>query len=204
MSDTVTLTADARDRVGKGASRALRRTGRVPAVIYGAGQPATAIHLEEKRLVKALETGHFMTTVFEIVHPGGTERVVPKDVQFNVVTDRPEHLDFLRIAADSRIRVMVPVRVTDEELSPGIRRGGVVNMVRHEIELDVRADAIPEDIAISLKGLDVGDSVHISAVALPEGAMPTITDRDFTIATIAAPSGLKSEEAAAAEDEAKA
>jgi len=206
MSDTVTLTADARDRVGKGASRALRRTGRVPAVIYGAGQPATAIHLEEKRLMKALETGHFMTTIFEIAHPGGSERAIPKDVQFNVVTDRPEHVDFLRVSADSRVRVMVPVRVVDEDASPGIRRGGVVNMVRHEVELDVRSDAIPEDIVISLKGLDVGDSVHISAVTLPEGATPTITDRDFTIATIAAPSGLKSEEAAAAatEGEAKA
>jgi large subunit ribosomal protein L25 len=205
MSETVTLTAAARDRVGKGASRALRRTGRVPAVIYGAGQHPAAIHIEEKALVKALETGHFMTTVFAIEHPGGTERAIPKDVQFNVVTDRPEHVDFLRVAADSRLRVMVPVRIADEDASPGIKRGGVVNMVRHEVELWVAADAIPEEIVVSLKGLDVGDSVHISAVTLPAGAAPTITDRDFTIATIAAPSGLRSEEAAAAaEGEAKA
>ncbi|MFN3287236.1 MAG: 50S ribosomal protein L25/general stress protein Ctc [Sphingomonadaceae bacterium] len=199
MSETVTLTAAARDRVGKGASRALRRTGRVPAVIYGAGQPPAAIHIEEKALVKALETGHFMTTVFAIEHPGGTERAIPKDVQFNVVTDRPEHVDFLRVAADSRLRVMVPVRVVDEDASPGVRRGGVVGLVRHEVELWVSADAIPEELVVSVKGLDVGESVHISAVTLPEGATPVITDRDFTIAAIAAPSGLKAEEAAAAE-----
>lgn len=203
MSETVTLTAAARDRVGKGASRALRRTGRVPAVIYGAGQAPAAIHIEEKALVKALETGHFMTTVFAIEHPGGTERAIPKDVQFNVVTDRPEHVDFLRVAADSRLRVMVPVRVVDEDASPGVRRGGVVGLVRHEVELWVSADAIPEELAVSVKGLDVGESVHISAVTLPEGATPVIADRDFTIATIAAPSGLKAEEAAAADTQAQ-
>jgi large subunit ribosomal protein L25 len=193
MSQNFTLAAEVRQRAGKGASRAVRRTGRVPAVIYGAGQPATTIHVEEKILVRQLNTGHFMNAVVELEIDGKVERTLPRDVQFHPVSDRPIHVDFLRLAAGGSITVNVPVHFTDEEKSPGIKRGGVLNIVRHEIELNCPSDNIPEEIRISLAGREVGDSIHISAVDLPEGAKPTI-DRDFTIATLVAPSALKSEE----------
>jgi large subunit ribosomal protein L25 len=189
MSQNFTLAAEVRQRAGKGASRAVRRTGRVPAVIYGAGQPATPIHVEEKLLVRQLHTGHFMNAVVELE----IERTLPRDVQFHPVTDRPVHVDFLRLAAGGSITVNVPVHFIEEDKSPGIKRGGVLNIVRHEIELTCPSDNIPEEIRISLAGREVGDSIHISAVTLPEGAKPTI-DRDFTIATLVAPSALKSEE----------
>jgi len=197
MSDAITLPASARDRAGKGASRALRRQFRVPAVIYGAGTAATGIHVEEKLLVKLLQTGHFLNTRFEIDVDGEKHLTLPRDVQFHPVSDRPIHVDFLRISADSRIAVEIPVRFTDEELSPGMKRGAALNIVRHEIELYCPANAIPEEIIISLAGREVPDSIHISDVKLPEGVTPVITDRDFTIATIAAPSSMRSDDAAA-------
>ena len=183
MSDTLTLAAETRDRVGKGASRALRRQGRVPAVIYGANQAPASIHLEEKALTKALMTGHFMNSVVMV---GGT-RTLPKDVTFDVVSDRPIHVDFLRIGEHASVTVAVPVVFTDEEESPGIKQGGVLNVTRHEVELVVDAADIPSEISISLKGLEVGASIHISDVALPAGATPAIEDRDFSIATIVPP-----------------
>lgn len=198
MSDAITLTAAARDRAGKGASRALRRTNRVPAVIYGAGEAATGIHIEEKVLVKHLQTGHFLNTRFEIELDGQKHLTLPRDVQFHPVTDRPIHVDFLRISADSKVAVMVPVRFVDEDRSPGIKRGGVLNIVRHEVELYCPANAIPDEIVISLEGRDVPDSIRISDARLGEGVTPVITDRDFTIATIGASSGMMSDEAAAA------
>jgi large subunit ribosomal protein L25 len=194
MSEQLTLTAETRDRAGKGASRELRNSGRVPAVVYGANQEPLSIHVEEKLLAKMLSTGHFMNSVVMIDAGGQTTRTLPKDVQFHPVTSRPVHVDFLRIGEHSKVTVSVPVRFTDEEESPGVKRGAVLNIVKHEIELSVDAAEIPDDIEISLKGLDVGDSIHISAVTLPQGATPTITDRDFTIATIVAPSALKSGE----------
>ena len=194
MSEQLTLPAETRDRAGKGASRELRNSGRVPAVVYGANQEPLSIHVEEKLLAKMLSTGHFMNSVVMIDAGGQTTRTLPKDVQFHPVTSRPVHVDFLRIGEHSKVTVAVPVRFTDEEESPGVKRGAVLNIVKHEIELSVDAAEIPDDIEISLKGLDVGDSIHISAVTLPKGATPTITDRDFTIATIVAPSALKSDE----------
>ncbi|TKD51810.1 50S ribosomal protein L25/general stress protein Ctc [Sphingomonas baiyangensis] len=206
MSDTLTLSAETRERVGKGASRALRREGRVPAVIYGNKQDPVSIHVEERALMKLLNTGHFMNSVVMIEGAGaGAVRTLPKDVTFDVVTDRPVHVDFLRIAKNASVTVNVPVNFTDEDDSPGITKGGVLNIVRHEIELVVAADKIPEAIEVSLKGLEVGDSIHISAVTLPAGAEPTIDDRDFTIATVIAPSALKAEtQEALAEDAALA
>ena len=192
MSEQLTLTAETRDRAGKGASRELRNSGRVPAVVYGANQEPLSIHVEEKLLAKMLSTGHFMNSVVMIDAGGKTTRTLPKDVQFHPVTSRPVHVDFLRIGEHSKVTVAVPVRFTDEEESPGIKRGAVLNIVKHDVELSVDAAEIPDDIEISLKGLDVGDSIHISAVTLPKGATPTITDRDFTIATIVAPSGMSS------------
>ena len=194
MSEQLTLTAETRDRAGKGASRELRNSGRVPAVVYGANQEPLSIHVEEKLPAKMLSTGHFMNSVVMIDAGGKTTRTLPKDVQFHPVTSRPVHVDFLRIGEHSKVTVAVPVRFVDEEESPGIKRGAVLNIVKHDVELSVDAAEIPDDIEISLKGLDVGDSIHISAVTLPKGATPTITDRDFTIATIVAPSALKSDE----------
>jgi len=189
MSELLELSAETRDRVGKGASRALRREGRVPAVIYGNKEAPKGIHVNERELVKLLMTGHFMNSVVMV----GGERTLPKDVSFDVVSDRPIHVDFLRISEHAKVHVEVPI-VFDEDSSPGIKRGGVLNIVRHELELVVDAANIPDEIHISLAGLDVGDSLHISAVTLPEGATSAITDRDFTIATIVAPSAFKSEQ----------
>ena len=197
MSEQLTLAAEARDRAGKGASRALRRDGRVPAVIYGANQDPVSIHLEEKYLTKLLSTGHFMNSVFMVDVAGKATRTLPKDVQFHPVSSRPTHVDFLRIGEHSKVTVSVPVRFVDEEESPGITRGGVVNIVRHDLELICDAAEIPEEIVISLKNFDVGDSIHISAVQLPAGVESAITDRDYTIATLVAPSALRSESDAA-------
>ncbi|MDP9164356.1 MAG: 50S ribosomal protein L25/general stress protein Ctc [Pseudomonadota bacterium] len=194
MSEQLTLPAEARERAGKGASRALRRDGRVPAVIYGDKKEAVSVHVEEKLLTKMLSTGHFMNSVIMIDAGGTPHRTLPKDVQFHPVSSRPIHVDFLRIGEHSQVNVNVPVHFVDEEESPGIKRGGVLNLVRHDLELICDAAEIPEQIEISLKGLDVGDSIHISNVTLPKGAKSAIDDRDFTIATIVAPSALKSEE----------
>ncbi|MEI9928715.1 MAG: 50S ribosomal protein L25/general stress protein Ctc [Sphingomonas sp.] len=194
MSDMLTLSAETRDRVGKGASRALRREGRVPAVIYGNKEEPIGIHVEARALTKLLMTGHFMNSVVMIEVDGKPTRTLPKDVSFDVVSDRPIHVDFLRISEHAKVHVEVPILFVGEEESPGIKRGGVLNVVRHELELVVDAANIPDEIRISLKGLEVGDSLHISAVTLPEGAESAITDRDFTIATVVAPSALKSSE----------
>jgi large subunit ribosomal protein L25 len=194
MSEQLTLSAETRERAGKGASRVLRREGRVPAVVYGNNEVPLSIHLEEKALVKALSTGHFMNSVVMIDAGGTPARTLPKDVQFHPVTDRPLHVDFLRISEHSKVHVAVPIRFTDEEGSKGLKRGGVLNTVRHELELVCDAAEIPEEIEISLAGLDIGDSIHISHVKLPSGSESAITDRDFTIATIVAPTVYKASE----------
>ena len=183
MSDTITLAAETRDRAGKGASRSLRREGRVPAVIYGQNKEPAGIHLEEKELVKALMTGHFFNSVVML----NGERTLPKDVAFHPVTERPLHVDFLRIGEHSTVTVAVPVVFTDEDESRGLKQGGVLNITRHEVELVVDAANIPAELTISLKGREIGDSIHISDVALPKGAQPAIEDRDFAIATIVPP-----------------
>jgi large subunit ribosomal protein L25 len=189
MSDVLELSAETRDRVGKGASRSLRREGRIPAVIYGNKEEPKGIHVSERELTKLLMTGHFFNSVVMVAG----ERTLPKDVAFDPVNDRPVHVDFLRISEHAKVHVEVPI-VFDEEGSPGIKRGGVLNIVRHELELVVDAANIPDEVRISLAGLDLGASLHISAVKLPDGATSAITDRDFTIATIVAPSSLRSEE----------
>jgi len=198
MSDQLTLPAEARQRAGKGASRALRRDGRVPAVIYGEKKEALSIHVEEKLLTKMLSTGHFMNSVIMVEVAGKPNRTLPKDVQFHPVSSRPIHVDFVRIGEHAKVTVNIPVRFVEEEESPGLKRGGVLNVVRHELELICDAAKIPAEIVISLAGLEIGDAVHISHVSLPEGAKPTIDDRDFTVATVVAPSAMKAEEEEAA------
>ena len=194
MSDQLTLSAETRDRAGKGASRELRRQNRIPAVIYGNKKDPEMIHVEEKALVKLLMTGHFMNSVIELELAGKKQIALPKDVSFHPVSDRPTHVDFFRINKDAKVEVNVPVHFINEEASPGLKRGGVLNVVRHELELVCEADKIPEEIAIDVTGYDVGDSIHISNVTLPAGSVSAITDRDFTIATIVAPSAMKSSE----------
>ncbi|AKH41544.1 large subunit ribosomal protein L25 [Altererythrobacter atlanticus] len=201
MSDALTLPAELRERAGKGASRVLRREGRVPAVIYGGKEEPTTIHVEEKLLMKQLDTGHFMNSIVMIEIDGKKQRTIPKDVALHPVTDRPLHADFLRLAKDAKIDVAVPVLFINEEASPGLKKGGVLNVVRHELELVCEADKIPGEIEIDVTGLEVGDSIHISHVKLPAGSESAITDRDFTIATVVAPSALKRSEAAASEEE---
>ncbi len=183
--EMVELKATARARVGKGAARQVRREGRVPAVIYGDSKAPESISLDYKDLRQQYLKGHFTSTVFELDVDGTTHRVIPRDMQFDPIKDRPIHVDFLRIAKDGLIRVEIPVTFINEDKSPGLKRGGVLNIVRHGIEVWCPYDKIPSDIEIDLADAQIGHSVHISAVTLPEGINPTITDRDFTIATIA-------------------
>ena len=204
MSEQLTLPAETRDRAGKGASRALRREGRVPAVVYGDKKEPLSVHVEEKLLSKMLSTGHFMNSVVMVEVGGKANRTLPKAVDFHPVSSRPIHVDFLRIGEHSKVNVNIPVRFDNEEDSPGLKRGGVLNVVQHEIELVCDAAEIPDELHIDLTGLDIGDSIHISQVTLPKGTKSAITDRDFTIATIVAPSGVKSEAADAAADAALA
>jgi large subunit ribosomal protein L25 len=187
MTATKVMTAEARDRVGKGAARALRREHKVPAVIYGNKLPPQGIALDGHELHLRLNAGGFMTSVFEISVDGKTERVIPRDYQVDPVRDVPIHVDLLRVGKDTVLQIEVPVHFVNHDKSPGIKRGGVLNIVRHNVELFVSADAIPESLEVDLSGLDIGDGIHVSAVKLPEGARPVIRDRDFTIATVAAP-----------------
>jgi len=194
MSEQLTLPAEARDRAGKGASRALRREGRVPAVVYGEKKEPLSIHVEEKLLSKMLSTGHFMNSVVMIDFQGKPHRTLPKAVDFHPVTSRPIHVDFLRIGEHTKVTVAVPVRFDNEDASPGLKRGGVLNVVQHELQIVCDAAHIPEEIHVPLDGLDIGDTVHISQVKLPEGVKPANEDEDFTVATIVAPSAMKAEE----------
>ena len=195
MSDTYELKAEAREQVGKGSAREVRRNGKVPAVIYGDKQPPLAIALSYKDVYYKIHGGGFLTTVATIDVGGKKIQVLPKDFQLDPVRDFPMHVDFLRIGKDTEVNVNVPVRFINEEKSPGIKRGGVLNIVRHEVEFHCPANAIPDFITVDLTGTDIGDSIHISAVTLPKGVKPVISDRDFTIATVASSSAMKPEAA---------
>ena len=194
MSETYELKAEARERVGKGSARELRRNGYIPAVIYGDKQPPMTIALPYKEVTRKIHDGGFMTTIATIDVDGKKVRVLPKDYQLDPVRDFTMHVDFLRISKDTKVVVEVPVHFENEDDSPGIRRGGVLNVVRHYVEVHCPADAIPDFFMADLTGLDINDGIHISNIALPDGVVPTITDRDFTIATIATPAALRSEE----------
>jgi large subunit ribosomal protein L25 len=190
---TYELTAEARERVGKGSARAVRRNGKIPAVIYGEKKPPLAIALSYKEIYYKIHGGGFMTTIATIDVGGEKIQVLPKEYQLDPVRDFPMHVDFLRVGKDTIVTVFVPVRFINEEKSPGIKRGGVLNVVRHEVEFHCPATAIPDSITLDLDGKDIGDSLHISAVKLPEGVTPVISDRDFTIATVAGSSAMKPE-----------
>jgi large subunit ribosomal protein L25 len=190
---TYELKAEARERVGKGSARAVRRNGKIPAVIYGEKKPPLAIALSYKDVYYKIHGGGFMTTIATIDVGGEKIQVLPKDYQLDPVRDFPMHVDFLRIGKDTIVTVDIPVHFINEDKSPGIKRGGVLNVVRHEVEFHCPATAIPESITLDLEGTDIGDSLHISAVKLPEGVTPVIADRDFTIATVAGSSAMKPE-----------
>jgi large subunit ribosomal protein L25 len=198
MPEILTLSAELRDRAGKGAARATRRAGRVPGIVYGGGGEPVAISLEPQELSRALARRGFFATLVDLKLDGSVQRTLPREVQYHPVTDKPLHVDFMRVAATNRVTVTVPVVFINQEQSIGLRRGGILNIVRHGIELNCPVDGIPDHLTVSLDGLDIGNSVHISAVAIPEGCRPTITGRDFTIASIAASSGVREEAATVA------
>ncbi len=199
MAEIASMTAEPRMALGKGGARATRRAGRIPGVVYGRGYEPVAVSVDGRKFAIEYDRTGFFSRFYEL-HVGTEKmRVLPREVQVHPVSDAPLHIDFLRLTADTRIDVEVVVHFANEEEAPGLRRGGVLNIVRHGVELNCRADSIPESITIDLSGLEIGDSVHISGVSLPEGVRPTITDRDFTIATIAAPTVVREE--AAAEEE---
>jgi large subunit ribosomal protein L25 len=201
---TPEIKASARPRAGKGAAREARRQGHVPAVIYGDGQAPHTIAVDSKDLARAISKGRFAATVFDINVDGTRHRVIPRDVQLDPVRDNPVHVDFQRIGAKSRIRVAVPTRFINEAASPGLKRGGVLNVVRHIVEVTCPADAIPAEFVFDLTGLEIGRSIHISATTMPEGVRPTIVGRDFTVATIAGAVSEKEETGTAAEGDAAA
>ena len=189
------IQASKRAQGGKGAARAVRREGRIPAVIYGGGEAPVAISLDYKSTYQLIFAGHFLTTQFEIEVDGQKTRVLPRDYQLDPVKDFPLHVDFMRLKAGQQIRVDVPVHIINHEASPGLKRGGTLNIVRHSVEMWVPADNIPDSLTADLTGYDINDSLHISAITIPEGCRPVITDRDFTVITVVAPSGLKEVEA---------
>lgn len=201
MAQNAELRATARSKTGKGAARATRREGLVPAVIYGDNKPPVTISLVYNKLIKEVTSGSFLNTVYQLEVDGEATRVIPRDVQFDPVRDFPMHVDFLRVGKGTTISVDIPVRFINEEECIGLTRGGVLNVVRHDIELNCRASTIPEALEIDLSGLNIGDSAHASDLHLPEGTSLVIDDRDFTIATIASPSSGASEETSDEEEE---
>ena len=198
MAGTKSLTAIAREGTGKGAARSVRRAGRIPGVIYGGGDAAAAISLDYRELNKLIYAGHFLTTIFELDVEGAKQRVIPRDYQFDPIKDQPLHVDFLRLKPGASLRVEVPVHFINQDICPGLKQGGSLNIVRHAIAMRVPADAIPEAVVADLASLQINDSVHIAAIPLPDGCKLTQRERDFTIATIAPPLVAAEEPAAAA------
>ena len=203
MADTTIINGNLRNSTGKGSARAARRAGRIPAIIFGDKKETISIDIEEKEYKKIMNQSGIFSRLLDLSVDGKSNLVLTRDIQFHPVSENPLHVDFLRIGKGSNINVSVPVSFINEELSPGLKTGGVLNTVRFELELMCPADSIPEKIEINLEGLVVGDSIKISSVNLPNGVSSTITDRDFTIATIAAPtvmSEVSTEETAETEE----
>ena len=198
MPEITTLSAEPRARAGKGAARATRRMGRVPGIIYGDNKEPVLISLEPRELSRALANRGFFATLVDVQVDGVVHRTLPRDVQRHPATDAPMHLDFMRVGGNARVTVSVPVVFTNPEMSPGLRRGGILNIVRHDIELNCPVEGIPDQLIVELNGLEIGDSIHISRIIIPEDCRPIIAERDFTIASIAASSAVREEAAAAA------
>ena len=194
MATTQVLAAETRERVGKGTARSARRAGRIPAIIYGNKEPLLSVTIERRSINKALETPGFFTSLIDIDVEGSKHRVLPRDAQIHPVSGVPLHVDFLRFDPNRRITVEVPVTFINEREAPGIVRGGVINIVRHALEVSCTAANIPDDFKIDLTGREIGDSIHANTVSLPDGVDFSISDRDFTIATIAAPTVMTAED----------
>ena len=204
MAEVTELKAWPRERAGKGGARSVRRDGRIPGVLYGDKKDPQPIAVDYAAIDKQLHTGHFQSTVFMLDLDGAKTRVIPRDVQLDPVRDFPIHVDFMRVSKDALVSVEVPVRFINEPASPGLKRGGVLNVVRHDIPVRCPADAIPDHFEVDLTGLEIGDSIHISSLNLPDNVRPTITDRDFTVATIVGRTAEEAGAGAAAEGGAEA
>ncbi len=185
MTETTTLQAETRPASGTGAARASRREGKTPAIVYGGKKDNVQIVLNENEVISEYYKGHFTSRIVDLEIDGKKERVIARDIQLDPITDLPLHVDFLRLEGVDKVVVQVPVKFINREKSPGIKRGGVLNKVRRDIELICPPDVIPEGVVADLSGLKIRDSIHYSQIEIPEGCVPTITDRDFTIATIA-------------------
>ena len=184
MSQEIVFNVSVRERTGKGGAREARRLGLVPGVLYGGDEDPVASNLKQNEVIKAINTGQFLSSTATLVHDGKKQMVIPQAIQMRPVSDQPQHVDLFRVKKDQIITVDVTVNFLNEEESPGLKKGGALNVVRFAVELNVRADSIPDSLDADLTGLDIGDNVKISDINLPDGAEPTITDRDFTIASI--------------------
>ena len=198
MADNISLQVEARQETGKGAARALRRNDLVPGVIYGDKKDPQAIKVKFNELLKLLKRGRFMSTLINLDMKEKKEQVICRGVQKDVVKDLPTHIDFMRLSENASINLFIPIRFENQNICPGIKKGGVLTVVRPEVELIVKAKEIPSELVVDLSEFEMGDTITISNIALPKGVTTTITGRDFVIANIQAPSGLKS-----AEDEAE-
>jgi large subunit ribosomal protein L25 len=204
MPEIISLTAEARPQAGKGAARATRRAGRVPGIIYGDGKEPTPISLEPGELSRAIHRAGFFATIVDVSVDGTVERTLPRDIQYHPVTDTAMHIDFMRVGAGAEVHVSVPVSFVNQEGSPGLRRGGILNVVRHNVDIICAVDAMPERLVIDLAGLDIGESIHIETVTMPPGVRPVLGTRDSTIASIATSSAVREEALAAAATPAEA
>ena len=198
MPEIISLSAEPRASAGKGAARAMRRAGRVPGIIYGDGKEPMQISLEPRELARAVNRAGFFATVVDVAVDGAVHRTLAREVQHHPISDVALHVDFMRVSAGARVNVSVPVSFINQENSPGLRRGGILNIIRHSIDIACAVDAIPDRLVVDLSGLEIGDSVHIDSVTLPEGVRSVLSSRDSTIASIAASSAVREEALAAA------
>ena len=194
MAENISLQVEARNETGKGAARALRKNNQVPGIIYGGGKDPQAIKVKFNELLRLLKKGRFMSTLIDLGLDDKKEQVICRGVQKDVVKDLPTHIDFMRLSENASINLFIPIRFDNQNICPGIKKGGVLTVVRPEVELIVNAKDIPSELVVDLIDFEIGDTINISNIALPTGATTTITGRDFVIANIQAPSGLRSAE----------
>jgi len=198
MPEIISLTAEARDHAGKGAARATRRSGRVPGIIYGGSDAPMQISLEPRELSRAVSRAGFFATVVDLSIDGSVHRTLAREVQYHPVSDAALHVDFMRVSAGAQVRVSVPVSFINHDRSAGLRRGGILNIIRHAIDIACSVDAIPDQLVVDLDGLEIGDSVHVETIQMPQGVRSMLASRDSTIASIAASSAVREEALAAA------
>ena len=195
MSSQSQIIATKRHSFGKGAARSLRKSGKIPVIIYGNNEPPLSVEIEERTLAKVFNEPGIYSRLLEIMVNEEKINVLTREIQMHPISDKPIHCDMLRVSKSSIVSVAVPVEFINENLSPGLKIGGVLNIVRYEVELNCPADNIPNKITVDLNNTKIGDSIHISSITLPDNVTPTISDRDFTVATIQSPGGgLKNED----------